>query len=461
MFEIAIFSCDILYILMYADLEQQQQQQPGRHQLHMGGNHGQQQQPNHHGNTQAMEPTHEGVNVMGPTTEALMSHLDAYFQQHNALLNGMGSGGGQHMPMPQLSIPGLSVANPLQSVVIGRNGDESRRDERKSTPNTPLLGPMKSNGTPMMHQQQGYHQSVSPMVPSLMHADKGGDKGTKGTRGVRKPVREKDSRSSKFRGVTKHRRSGRYEAHIWVKDLGKQVYLGGYEHEEHAAEAYDIAALKSKGRRTRTNFDISKYDDLVGCIDRMSMDELVMAIRRQSQGFSRGSSSFRGVTQHPSGRWEARIGVPGAKHVYLGLFKEEREAAISYDKALVRLRGRSAATNFSLADYRKELGDFHRMQSRMLRNDPKFVEFTSNSASFDTWVKYGSQAFPELDSPVEDEERKVQETLDAAPQHIPMNHQTTANAALPSGLGPAGMAVQQAAAAAHRDDGKDVPDHGL
>jgi len=31
------------------------------------------------------------------------------------------------------------------------------------------------------------------------------------------------------------------QAHIWVKDLGRQVYLGGYEQEEHAAEAYDIA----------------------------------------------------------------------------------------------------------------------------------------------------------------------------------------------------------------------------
>ena len=40
------------------------------------------------------------------------------------------------------------------------------------------------------------------------------------------------------------------------------------------------------------------------------MSELVMAVRRQSQGFSRGSSAFRGVTHHPNGRWEARIGMP-------------------------------------------------------------------------------------------------------------------------------------------------------
>jgi len=45
------------------------------------------------------------------------------------------------------------------------------------------------------------------------------------------------------------------------------------------------------------------------------------------QGFSRGSSTYRGVTAHPSGRWESRIGIPGSKHVYLGLFAQEAAAA--------------------------------------------------------------------------------------------------------------------------------------
>lgn len=43
----------------------------------------------------------------------------------------------------------------------------------------------------------------------------------------------------------------RWEAHIWVKEIGRQVYLGGYEGEEHAAEAYDVAALKCKVRNGR------------------------------------------------------------------------------------------------------------------------------------------------------------------------------------------------------------------
>ena len=50
----------------------------------------------------------------------------------------------------------------------------------------------------------------------------------------------------------------RWEAHIWVREMGRQVYLGGYEHAEHAAEAYDVAALKCKGFKVKTNFDIDR-----------------------------------------------------------------------------------------------------------------------------------------------------------------------------------------------------------
>ena len=44
------------------------------------------------------------------------------------------------------------------------------------------------------------------------------------------------------------------------------------------------------------------------------MDELVMAIRRRSQGFTRGTSSYRGVTQHKSG---GEAGIPSLLGVSL------------------------------------------------------------------------------------------------------------------------------------------------
>jgi len=47
------------------------------------------------------------------------------------------------------------------------------------------------------------------------------------------------------------------------------------------------------------------------CVVQMSnftKEEFVHILRRQSTGFSRGSSKYRGVTLHKCGRWEARMG---------------------------------------------------------------------------------------------------------------------------------------------------------
>ena len=49
----------------------------------------------------------------------------------------------------------------------------------------------------------------------------------------------------------------RWEASLWLS--GKQLYLGGFESEEDAARAYDIAALASKGLDVPTNFGLASY----------------------------------------------------------------------------------------------------------------------------------------------------------------------------------------------------------
>lgn len=82
-----------------------------------------------------------------------------------------------------------------------------------------------------------------------------------------------------------------------------------------------------------------------------------------------------------AGRWESRIGIPGSKHIYLGLYKEEQEAARAYDQALVRLRGASASTNFALSDYRQELADYHRMQQAVLMADESWSEYMNSGTS--------------------------------------------------------------------------------
>ncbi|CAA7405920.1 unnamed protein product [Spirodela intermedia] len=123
-------------------------------------------------------------------------------------------------------------------------------------------------------------------------------------------------RSSIYRGVTRHRWTGRYEAHLWDKSTwnqnqnkkGKQVYLGAYDDEEAAARAYDLAALKYWGAGTLINFPVSDYSRDLEEMQSVSKEDYLVSLRRKSSAFSKGFPKCRGIPRHPpNNQWETPL----------------------------------------------------------------------------------------------------------------------------------------------------------
>ncbi|KAL6972656.1 hypothetical protein U1Q18_026831 [Sarracenia purpurea var. burkii] len=162
----------------------------------------------------------------------------------------------------------------------------------------------------------------------------------------------------------------------------------GYDKEEKAARAYDLAALKYWGPTTHTNFPQSTYESELEEMKNMTRQEFVAMLRRKSSGFSRGASMYRGVTR------AVRIGVviilPDINWNYLNESGTQEEAAEAYDIAAIKFRGTSAVTNFDINRYDVKricssstliAGDLAKRSSKDSAPTPPAEDYTSSASS--------------------------------------------------------------------------------
>ena len=291
-------------------------------------------------------------------------------------------------------VPPGAVLMPAQTPSPGSHLPESSRTLRQVWHNFPGGFGLAAAPPPALHSgvlsPAAYHtpvatagprrtqrrQSPSPMAVSHGEAlDQTLEKVLQGTGTPPLPAssgaaggRIPKHRTSRYRGVSRHRLTKRWEASCWVNK--KQLYLGGFDQEQKAARAYDVAALLFKGPDTPTNYTVSDYETHLPALRTCSQEELIAHIRRHSSAFSRGKSKYRGVSGH-HGRWEARIGTYySRKNVSFGVYDTEEDAARQYDRALIIQRGRGAKTNFDVSAYDQEVSQY----TREKRNGASYEE---------------------------------------------------------------------------------------
>ncbi|KAF9597383.1 hypothetical protein IFM89_017729 [Coptis chinensis] len=96
-------------------------------------------------------------------------------------------------------------------------------------------------------------------------------------------------RSSIYRGVTRHRWTGRYEAHLWDKSTWNQNQ-------------------NKKGKQGT----VSDYSRDLEEMQNISREDYLASLRRKSSGFSRGISKYRGLSRpSQNSRWETSFGQIG------------------------------------------------------------------------------------------------------------------------------------------------------
>eukprot|EP00210_Caulerpa_lentillifera_P008872 g8464.t1 len=154
------------------------------------------------------------------------------------------------------------------------------------------------------------HAMCEPLVSTgLVYAPDLNHQGRDSFQGLCEPraKKTKTNATSQYKGVTKHRQTGKFEAHLWDATVirrgkerrgrkrGKQIYLGGFTSELAAARTYDMAAICFWGNAAVTNFPVEDYAADWEFLKSTDKHSIVKILRRSAGGYRNNSKIFSGL----------------------------------------------------------------------------------------------------------------------------------------------------------------------
>ena len=142
--------------------------------------------------------------------------------------------------------------------------------------------------------------------------------------------KRRSTSKSGYIGVTKKSRGEKYEAKISIGN-GKQRYIGSsYDTAKQAAEAYDKEAIRLRKPLSKLNWPTKAP---------VGYTPIQQALQ------SNKTVGYRGVFKNGK-KFRSRIKIGGGKKTDLGSYDTAKEAAIAYDRAVLKANKSTTLLNF-------------------------------------------------------------------------------------------------------------------